>query len=139
VSDLWIWTLYQAEPGEGGSPIARTDVTGFDVESRDGHRLGTVDEATYESGGAFLVVDTGFWIFGKRRIVPAGVVVAVDPDARTVTLGVGRDEIKDAPDYDEVRRDEPGYRDEVHGYFSRSSYAGMTGDPLGPTAGTEHV
>ena len=28
----------------------------------------------------YLVVDTGFWIFGKKRLIPAGVVTHVDPD-----------------------------------------------------------
>jgi hypothetical protein len=137
MSDLWDWTVYEVEAA--GSPVAGTDVTGFEVESADGHRIGKVDAATYEAGGSFLVVDTGFWIFGTKRMLPAGLVTAVDPAAETVTVGVDRDAVKGAPDYDEVRRDEQGYRGDLDDYFAGSHYRGMEGDPIAPTPGTEHV
>jgi hypothetical protein len=78
------------------------DVTGFDVEASDGH-IGKVDEATYEAGGSCVVVDTGFWIFGKKRMLPAGVVTSVDVDERKVYVSMTKDQIKDAPDYDADR------------------------------------
>jgi hypothetical protein len=94
------------------------DLTGFDVEASDGH-IGKIDEATMDEGAACLVVDTGFWIFGKKRMLPAGVVRAIDADARQVQVAMTKDEIKAAPDYDEAhhRRDERGYHDEVAGYY----------------------
>ena len=49
------------------------DLTGFEVEATDGH-IGKIDEATMADGATCLVVDTGFWIFGKKRMLPAGVV-----------------------------------------------------------------
>src|SRR5436853_5100587 len=52
---------------------ALPDLTGFDVEATDGH-IGKIDEATMKEDAACLVVDTGFWIFGKKRMLPAGVV-----------------------------------------------------------------
>ena len=76
------------------------DLVGYDVEAADGS-IGKIDEASAEATGQWLVVDTGFWIFGKRRLVPAGVVTGVDHDARTVLVSMSKDEIKDAPDYDE--------------------------------------
>jgi len=78
------------------------DLTGFDVEATDGH-IGKVDEATFEVGGSCLVVDTGFWIFGKKRMVPAGVVTRVDTDDRKVHVAMTKDQIKDAPDFDDQR------------------------------------
>jgi hypothetical protein len=46
-----------------------TDVVGFDVVATDGS-MGKVDEATYDAGASYLVVDTGPWIFGKKRMLP---------------------------------------------------------------------
>ena len=94
------------------------DVTGFDVEASDGH-IGKVDEATMAPGATCLVVDTGFWIFGKKRMIPAGVVRAVDVEEQKVFVAMTKDEIKGAPDYDDEhhRRDEPGYHDEVGRYY----------------------
>jgi hypothetical protein len=49
---------------------AMPDLTGYDVEATDGH-IGKIDEATMAEGATCLVVDTGFWIFGKKRMLPA--------------------------------------------------------------------
>ena len=63
--------------------------------------IGSVDEASNEAGGSYVVVDTGFWIFGKKRVIPAGVVVGMDHDARTVIVSMSKDQVKAAPDHDE--------------------------------------
>ena len=94
------------------------ELTGFDVEASDGH-IGKVDEATMKEGATCLVVDTGFWIFGKKRMLPAGVVKAIDPDERKIFVAMAKDDVKRAPDYDAVRHhdDEAAYHDEVGGYY----------------------
>ena len=94
------------------------DLTGYDVEATDGH-IGTIDDATMAEGATCLVVDTGFWIFGKKRMLPAGVVSAIDADERKIHVAMTKAEIKNAPDYDEDRhrKDEPGYHDDVGGYY----------------------
>ena len=91
-------------PASGGDARASQlpDVTGYDVEATDGH-IGKVDEATNEPQSSCLVVDTGFWIFGKKRMIPAGVVQRIDPDEKKVFVGMTKDQIKDAPDYDADR------------------------------------
>ena len=96
-----IWTFRTAEP------LGDIDVTGYSVEATDGG-IGKIDEATYEVGGSFLVVDTGPWIFGKKVLLPAGVVDRVDPESETVYVSRSKDEIKSAPEYDEER----GFADE---------------------------
>ena len=46
-----IWTY--------GEPAwASTDLTGYGVEATDGS-IGKIDEATYDVGASYLVVDTG--------------------------------------------------------------------------------
>ena len=97
---------------------AMPDLTGFDVEATDGH-IGKIDEATMAAGATCLVVDTGFWIFGKKRMLPAGVVRGIDVDEQKVFVALTKDEVKGAPDYDEDhhRRDEREYHDEVRGYY----------------------
>ena len=112
--------VYTYRIGIFASPTERSlpDVTGFDVEATDGH-IGKVDEATAEATSSCLVVDTGFWIFGKKRMSPAGVVQRVDQDDKKVYVGMTKDEIKSAPDYDEDRhrQDEEGYHKEVGSYY----------------------
>jgi hypothetical protein len=93
------------------------DLSGFKVEARDGD-IGKVDEATHEAGGSFIVVDTGPWIFGKKVLLPAGLIRDIDPDAETIFVNLDKDEIKNAPEFDEERYREPSYRDELGRYYS---------------------
>jgi hypothetical protein len=97
-----------------GPPI---DLTGFAVEAEDGH-IGKVDEATYREGTGCVVVDTGFWIFGKKRMLPAGMIKTVDPDEKKLYVSMTKDQIKRAPDYNSERHrdDESAYYDETGAY-----------------------
>lgn len=92
------------------------DLTGFSVDARDGS-IGKVDEATNEAGGSFIVVDTGPWIFGKKVMLPAGVVRDIDLDSETVFVNRTKDQIKDAPEFDEKRYRDSQYRTELGGYY----------------------
>ena len=85
---------YQDSTWTGGN-----DLVGYDVEATDGS-IGKIDEATTEASSSYLVVDTGFWIFGKKRLIPAGVVSGVDHDSKNVYVNLTKEQIKSAPDYD---------------------------------------
>jgi hypothetical protein len=95
-----------------------TDVVGFDVVATDGS-IGKVDEATYDAGASHVVVDTGPWIFGKRRMLPAGVIERIDYDGRQVFINLTKDQIRDAPDYDATRDQDETYRSDLGSYYGR--------------------
>ncbi|OLE37093.1 MAG: hypothetical protein AUG48_05440 [Actinobacteria bacterium 13_1_20CM_3_68_9] len=98
--------------------LTKLDLTGFKVEARDGD-IGKVDEATHEAGGSFIVVDTGPWIFGKKVMIPAGVIRDIDPDTETLLVSLTKEEIKNAPEFDEKRYRDQSYRDELGDYYGR--------------------
>jgi hypothetical protein len=105
-----IWTYSETlSPG--------VDLSGFKVEARDGE-IGKVDRATHEVGGSLIVVDTGPWIFGRKVMLPAGVVRDIDLDAETVFVDRTKDQIKNAPEFDEDRFEDPAYRDELGRYYT---------------------
>jgi hypothetical protein len=97
--------------------LTKLDLTDFKVEARDGG-IGKVDEATYEAGGSFIVVDTGPWIFGKKVLLPAGVISDIDPDTETIFVNLTKDEIKNAPEFEEARYRDESYRTELSSYYS---------------------
>jgi hypothetical protein len=97
---------------------ADADLIGFSVEALDGS-IGKIDEASNEVGASYLVVDTGPWIFGKKVMLPAGVVRDVDLDTQTVFVGRNRDEIKNAPEFDQDRYRDDTYRQDLGGYYGR--------------------
>jgi uncharacterized protein (DUF736 family) len=108
-----MWTL----PVETASNV---DLTGFKVEATDGE-IGKVDDATSEIGGSFLIVDTGPWIFGKKIMIPAGLVRDIDPDTETIFVNRTKDEIKNAPEFDETRYHDTSYRNELASYYNRGA------------------
>ncbi len=91
------------------------DLTGFDVEATDGH-IGTIDEWSAADADSYLVVDTGFWIFGKKRVVPARAVKQVNIDDRMVFVDMTKDQVKGAPDHHPEWND-PDHREPFVGYY----------------------
>jgi hypothetical protein len=98
--------------------LTNLDLTGFKVEALDGG-IGKVHEATHEAGGSFVVVDTGPWIFGKKVMLPAGVIRDIDLDTETIFVDRTKDEIKDAPEFDETSYRDASYRSELGDYYGR--------------------
>jgi hypothetical protein len=109
-SELWAYRM----PGWSEAAL-----TGFKVEAADGS-IGKVDEASHEVGAGYVVVDTGPWIFGKKVLLPAGVIRDVDLDTETVFVDRTKDEIKNAPEFDEDRYRDEAYRAELGGYYSQA-------------------
>jgi hypothetical protein len=110
MTDIWSYRHFSTDD--------TVDITGFDVEAADGH-IGKIDEATYDTGAGYMVVDTGWWIFGKKRILPAGVIERIDLDDNRVYVNLTKDQIRDAPDYDATRAGEEQYRQDVGDYYGR--------------------
>jgi hypothetical protein len=110
-----IWE-YRQSPELGYDPTNGRDITGYHVEALDGS-IGKVDEANLEAGRNFLVVDTGPWIFGKKVMLPAGVIERVDEAEERVWVNRTKDEIKNAPEFDDSRFDDHSYHDEVGSYY----------------------
>ena len=109
-----IWSYRQLQ---GFDPLAGRDIVGYAVEAKDGS-IGKVDEATHDVGSSYVIVDTGPWIFGKQVMLPAGVIERVDPEEEKVYVDATQDEIKNAPELDEVLRSDPDYRDRLGTYYA---------------------
>jgi hypothetical protein len=95
------------------------DLTGYKVEAIDGD-IGKIDKASNEAGSACIVVDTGPWIFGKKVLIPAGVLRDIDPDSETVFVDRTKEDIKNSPEYDEDMYDDPAYLYKVGNYYGPS-------------------
>jgi hypothetical protein len=94
----------------------QADLTGFKIEATDGS-IGKIDEATYEVGSDYIVVDTGPWILGKKVMLPAGVISRVDIEDDKVFVDRTKDEIKSAPEFDEGHHRDSGYRERLGDYY----------------------
>ena len=112
-TDIWTYRETSALGVDVGRGV---DMTGYSVEAIDGG-IGKVDEATYEVGSSSLVVDTGPWIFGKKVLLPAGVVDRIDAEDETIYVNRTKDQIKGSPEFDESTYRDVNYRSEVGTYY----------------------
>jgi hypothetical protein len=113
-TDLW---TYRDTKWSGAGLV------GFEVEATDGG-IGKIDEASDDVGASFVVVDTGPWIFGKKVLLPAGVIETVDLDEQKVFVSRTKDEIKNSPGFDEDRYGDSRYRSEIGSYYRRRRTSG---------------
>lgn len=115
--ELWSYRITVRQTGR------ELDISGYDVVATDG-KIGSVDDATYEVGQSYLIVDTGPWIFGKKVMLPASVVTEIDPQERKLFVSRTKQEIKNAPEFDESQFKERDYRDRLGEYYGRFPYTG---------------
>lgn len=109
MTDIWTFRDYES--------WANTDIVGFTVEAIDGE-IGSIDQASYDVGRSWMVVDTGPWIFGKKVLLPAGVIDRVDVVDERVFVHRTKDEIENAPEFDESRFSDADYHTEVGTYYN---------------------
>jgi len=109
-----VWTY--REKSHLGADITKANIIGYDIEALDGS-IGKVDEATYDAGASYIVVDTGPWIFGKKVMLPAGIVRGIDDVAEKVLVNRTKDQIKEAPEYDSSLTLDTAYRSRLGSYY----------------------
>jgi hypothetical protein len=107
-TDIWVYR----EPAQ----IEGADLIGYRVEALDGH-IGKIDETSNNVDASYIVVDTGPWIFGKKVMLPAGVISQVDHDDEVVTLNRTKEQIKSAPELHENAYDDEESRSVLGTYY----------------------
>lgn len=118
------WEAWTYRTSAARTPEA-SSIAGYEVHAIDGH-IGKIDESSDEVGASRVVVDTGPWIFGRKVVLPAGVIERVDDAAQKVYVDLTKAEIRDAPDLDEGGTFDDTYRDRLTGYYGGlGRYAGL--------------
>lgn len=95
-------------------------LTGYRVEALDG-RLGKVVGANLTPDDSFLVVATGWWVFGRALPLPAGTVSHIDHTGQVLYLDRSRSQVKGAPAVAPEGYDDPARRDTLADYY-RATY-----------------
>lgn len=92
------------------------DISGYGVTATDG-QIGKVDKAMHQIGNAYLIVDTGGFLFGDKVMLPAGVVSGVDHNTRQIFVERTKDQVKNAPEFKQEMIDDPTYRQTLGTYY----------------------
>ena len=109
-------TMYEIWTFETQPNVKPADLVGYKVEAVDGS-IGKIDRASADAGSSSIVVDTGPWIFGKKVMLPAGIVDRVDLDEEKVYVSRTKDEIKNSPEFDENMYRDESYRSQLGSYY----------------------
>jgi uncharacterized protein (TIGR02271 family) len=92
---------------------------GVYVEGTDHEKVGTVSDILVDDEGRFryLVVDLGFWIFGKKVLLPVG-RSRVDYNAdRVYAVGMTREQAENLPEFDERQALDYDYEERVRNVY----------------------
>ncbi|OUL19919.1 DUF2382 domain-containing protein [Nostoc sp. 106C] len=98
------------------------DIKGLGVyaEGRD-EKIGSVSDVLVDDEGHFryLVVDLGFWIFGKKVLLPIGRARIDYNTDRVYAIGMTRQQAEDLPEFNERSGVDYDYEERVRGVYRR--------------------
>lgn len=101
------------------------EIKGLDVYAgRTGEKIGTIDTGLVDDEGRFryFVIDTGFWIFGKKVLLPVG-YCQIDARARRIyATGIrNKTQVEDLPEYNDNTRINRKYEERVNEVYRGST------------------
>ncbi|MEC4819358.1 MAG: DUF2382 domain-containing protein [Scytonema sp. PMC 1069.18] len=103
---------------EGNADI--DNIKTLDVYAEGNERVGTIsDILVEEQTGRFryFVVDTGFWIFGKKVLLPVG-LASIDYSSRRISVnGLTKQQIENLPNFENLNRVDYDYEEQVRGTY----------------------
>ncbi|MBW4686723.1 MAG: DUF2382 domain-containing protein [Komarekiella atlantica HA4396-MV6] len=106
------------------------DIKNFDVYDQTNDKIGSIHNILVdEQTGKFryFVVDTGFWIFGKKVLLPVGLADIRYTDRRIYAKNLTKEQVENLPDFDELEKVDYDYEEQVRGvYRTSTATSGMT-------------
>lgn len=105
------------------------DIKKYSVYSLQGEdKIGEVDDALIDEQGRFryLVIDTGFWIFGKKVLLPTA-RAKIDYDRnRVYAVGLTKEQAENLPKYDDDMVVDYDYEEQVRNVYRPVATNGPT-------------
>jgi uncharacterized protein (TIGR02271 family) len=96
------------------------DINGLGVYTQGtDEKIGTVSDVLVDEEGHFryLVVDLGFWIFGKKVLLPIGRARIDYNIDRVYTIGLTKEQAEDLPEFNERQTLDYDYEERVRGVY----------------------
>jgi uncharacterized protein (TIGR02271 family) len=102
------------------------DIKGLGVytETND-EKIGSVNDVLVDDEGHFryLIVDLGFWIFGKKVLLPVGRSRIDYGASRVYAIGLTREQAENLPEFNERLAVDYDYEEQVRGVYRSPNYA----------------
>lgn len=118
------------------------DVKGFGVYTEAEEKIGSVSDVLVDEEGHFryLVVDLGFWIFGKKVLLPVGLSRINYNTDRVYAINMSRKQAEDLPEFNDRTVTDYDYEERVRNVYRNSyntpvdaDYAVSTPEAIGTT------
>jgi sporulation protein YlmC with PRC-barrel domain len=97
-----------------------TDIKNYDVYDDKNDKIGSVQNILIdEDTGRFryLIVDTGFWVFGKKVLLPIS-MARIDESQRRVSVpGLTKKQVEDLPEFTEDLSIDRDYEERVRSVY----------------------
>lgn len=100
------------------------DIKSFSVYNYTNDKIGSVHDIIVDETGRFryLVIDTGFWIFGKKVLLPVGRASIDYSDERVYANGLTKEQAENLPEYDEDMTIDYDYEERVRMVYRGVEY-----------------
>ncbi|MDB9524844.1 DUF2382 domain-containing protein [Oscillatoria sp. CS-180] len=104
---------HRATFGDGNDSA---DFSDYSVYAQGDDKVGTIQDALFENETGnirYLIVDTGFWIFGKQILLPIGLASFDYSQKRVYVNGLTKEQVENMPAYDDNTVIDRNYEDRV--------------------------
>lgn len=101
--------------------FAGNDIKSFSVYSDNNENIGSVHDAIVDETGRFryLVVDTGFWIFGKKVLLPIGSTNIDYNNQKVYIPGFSKQQAENLPEYNDDMTIDFDYEERVRSVYRK--------------------
>ncbi|MGB5636791.1 MAG: DUF2382 domain-containing protein [Waterburya sp.] len=100
------------------------DIKSFSVYNYTNDKIGSVHDIIVDETGRFryLIIDTGFWIFGKKVLLPVGRASIDYSDERVYANGLTKEQAENLPEYNEDMTIDYDYEERVRMVYRGVEY-----------------
>jgi len=115
-----LYKLEEFADNYGDSDFDNYNINNFDVYSDiDNDKVGTVKHILVDDSGRFryLVVDTGFWFFGRQVLLPIGRSQINYPNQCVYAKGLTKEQVENLPDFNDLEQIDYDYEERVRGVY----------------------
>ena len=119
-----------------GESFDGNDIKGMAVYIDGDEKIGTVSDVIVDDEGHFryFVIDIGFWIFGKKVLLPVGSTRIDSNSDRIYAVGMNRQQAETLPEYNERTTPDYEHEEQVRGVYrtNAASSAAMSATAAQP-------
>ncbi len=108
--------------------LGDSDLKGMGVYTQADEKIGTINDILVDEDGQFryLVVDLGFWIFGKQVLLPVGRSQIDQGSDRVYAIGMTREQAESLPEFSDRLAIDYDYEEKVRGVYRTPAVGAST-------------